>query len=266
MRPAKSVRVKVLELIQLLADTGELDRPMRDLPHRERRAAAGVAVEFRQDESRDAQGLVEMRGHADRLLPRGGVGHQQDLLRLQRIAQALEFLDQRFVNFLAPGGIEILHVDAGLGGRPLRAFAAGLDEIGFARLRPKNRHSDLTRQRHELIDGSRPLQVAGDQHGAAAFLFEQAGELGGRGGFAGAVQAHHQDAGGRIEIERRGVAAEQSGQLIVENLNDLLAGRDAAQDILAERLGLDASDEVLGDLEMHVRLEQGEAHLAPWRH
>ena len=78
-----------LELIELLADAGELDRTLRDLAHRERRAAARVAIELGQNDAGDAQRLVKMRGHADRLLAGGRVGDEQDFLRLQEFLEPL---------------------------------------------------------------------------------------------------------------------------------------------------------------------------------
>ena len=47
----------------------------------------------------------------------------------------------------------------------------------------------------------------------------------------------------------------------MKNLNDLLAGRDAAQHFLAQRFFFDARDETLRDLKIDIRLEQREAHL-----
>ena len=48
----------------------------------------------------------------------------------------------------------------------------------------------------------------------------------------------------------------------MDDLHDLLARREALQDVLAERALLDRSREVLRDLEVDVRLEQGEPDLA----
>ena len=51
-------------------------------------------------------------------------------------------------------------------------------------------------------------------------------------------------------------------QLVVDDLDDLLAGRQALEDLVADGLLADARDEVLDDLEVDVRLEQREADLA----
>ncbi len=47
----------------------------------------------------------------------------------------------------------------------------------------------------------------------------------------------------------------------MEDFDDLLARRHAAEHFRAECLVFDPPDERLGDLEMHVRFQQSEAHL-----
>ncbi len=62
---------------------------------------------------------------------------------------------------------------------------------------------------------------------------------------------------------KRGVGrAEQVDQFIVDDFDDLLAGMDALDDFLAEGLGLDAVDEIAGDLEIDVGFEQRHADFA----
>ena len=52
------------------------------------------------------------------------------------------------------------------------------------------------------------------------------------------------------------------GQLVVDDLDDLLAGREALRHVGAERARPHALDEVLDDLEVDVGLEQREPDLA----
>ncbi len=56
--------------------------------------------------------------------------------------------------------------------------------------------------------------------------------------------------------------AEDLGQLLVDDLDDLLAGVQALQHFSADGPLADARHEVLDDLVVDVRLEQGEANLA----
>ena len=48
----------------------------------------------------------------------------------------------------------------------------------------------------------------------------------------------------------------------MDDLHDLLARRQAPEDVLPERALFHRRGEVTGDLEVHVRLEQGQANLA----
>ena len=55
---------------------------------------------------------------------------------------------------------------------------------------------------------------------------------------------------------------EERDQLVVDDLDDLLAGGQAREHVRADGLLADAGHEVLDDLEVDVRLEQGEPDLA----
>ena len=84
------------------------------------------------------------------------------------------------------------------------------------------------------------------------------------GGFAGALQAGHQNDRGRLrgEFEARRVFAEQRDQLVAHDLDDLLGGRERGQHLGADGLGADVLDQVADDVEVDVGLEQGDANLA----
>ena len=56
--------------------------------------------------------------------------------------------------------------------------------------------------------------------------------------------------------------AEQFGEFVGNDFDDLLAGLDAGDDFRAERLGFDALDEIARDLEIHVGFEQRHADFA----
>ena len=59
-----------------------------------------------------------------------------------------------------------------------------------------------------------------------ALAFELVGQLGGVGGLTGALEAAHHDDGGRVgrHFQPLLAAAHESGQLLVDNLDDHLAG------------------------------------------
>ena len=88
--------------------------------------------------------------------------------------------------------------------------------------------------------------------------------LAGGGRLAGALEAREQDHRRRARRERdadRG-AAHQRRELLVDDLDDLLAGIEPADDVGAEAALLDGRREGLDDLEVDVGLEQRETDLA----
>ena len=74
-------RIEILERVELLAGAEELDRLAGDRAHRQRRAAAAVAVDAGQHDAGDADALVERLGEVDRVLAGERVGDEQDLVR-----------------------------------------------------------------------------------------------------------------------------------------------------------------------------------------
>ena len=97
-----------------------------------------------------------------------------------------------------------------------------------------------------------------------AALLEPRGELAAGGGFAGALQPRHEDDARRLggELEAGGVGAEGGDELVADDFDDLLGGREGGGDFGAEGLGANFFDEVAGDVEVDVGLEEGEADLA----
>jgi hypothetical protein len=162
----------------------------------------------------------------------------------------------------APGRVDD-HDVAALRGRGLDAVAGDRDGIA-ARAAVEDRHVDLAPERLELLDGRRALQVAGHERGLHALLDEQVRELARGGRLARALQAAEQDHGRRLGRERELGAgrAEQLRELLVDDLHDLLAGRQAPEHLLADRALAHCADERLDDAEVDVGLEQGEADLA----
>ena len=129
-------------------------------------------------------------------------------------------------------------------------------------------HLHLLAEHRELLHRGRPPRVErSHQHLAAVALGEPLGELGGGGGFAGALQADHHDGdrGGRVEIDRLGVGAERRDQLVVDDLDHHLAGRDRLDDLDADGALLDLLAERARHIECHVGLEQRAPNLAQRR-
>ena len=118
-------------------------------------------------------------------------------------------------------------------------------------------------ERLELVGGGGPVRVRGDEQRLAAQLDDVLRELGGGRRLARALEADERDDGRAADEAERPVARRQErGELLVDDLHDLLAGGQALEDLGADRTLAHAGDEVLDDLEVDVGLEQGEADLA----
>ena len=174
-----------------------------------------------------------------------------------------ELLHQRLVDVQAPRGVDDQHVLAvarGLLERP----AGDVDRVLVGPLLV-DRRARLGADLDELLDRRRPVDVAGrDRHRRVVLLAQHLGQLGRGRRLARALQAGHQHDGGRARRERepgRG-AAHQLGQLLVDDLDDLLAGVELLAHLDAQAALLHGRRELLDDLEVDVRLEQREADLA----
>ena len=113
-----------------------------------------------------------------------------------------------------------------------------------------------------MVDGGWAMEVAGYEKWRTALRFQQAGQLGGGGGFTRAVEADNKDAGRLVEIELGGVASEQRAEFLVEDFYNLLAGGHAAENGFAKGLLLDLGYEILRNLEVDIGIEQGEPNLS----
>ena len=164
---------------------------------------------------------------------------------------------------MQPAGRVHDHDVAALRGRRLDAVARDGDRVA-ARAALEHGHVDLASERLELLDRGRALQVAGHERGLQALLDEQVRELAGGRRLAGALQAAEEDDGRRLggERELRARGSEQLGQLLVDDLHDLLAGCQAREHLLADRALAHGGDERLDHAEVDVGLEQGEPDLA----
>ncbi len=86
---------------------------------------------------------------------------------------------------------------------------------------------------------------------------EHVAELADRGRLPGALQTDDQDNvwGGSGEAKILAFSAENGHQLLVDDLDDLLARRKRPRDFLAERLLLYCGKEVLDDAKVDVSFE-----------
>ena len=146
-----------------------------------------------------------------------------------------------FVDVEAAGGVDDERVAAHVAGFAAGLLGEALDQRGagglallvaFVEFGLDGLGDDL-----ELLAGGGAVDVDRDQHGAVAALLEPGGQLAGGGGFAGALQAGHQDDRGRLrgELEAGRVFAEQGDQLVADDLDDLLGGRERGERLRCRR-------------------------------
>ncbi len=251
--------MEVLDLVELLADRGELDRLAGDRLDGERSAAARVSVELREDDAVEGDTLLERLRDRDRFLAGHRVEHEQDVRRLRRVAHRAELFHQRLVDVQPARGVEDDDVLA-LAPRLVDSRGHRLDRIG----RREDRDLELAAQLLELLDGGRAGEVGGDERGRVPLLAQEERELRGGRRLARALEAREQDHRRRTAGERelRVAAPHERGQLLVDDAHDLLPGREALRHVGAERPLAHPRDEVLHDLEVDVGLEQREADLA----
>jgi signal transduction histidine kinase len=85
----RTIRVEWFQRVELLTHTNELQGLSRDVPDRNRAASASVAIHLRQDYTGDAQPFVEFIGRFHCILSRHGVGHEQNLHRVELFLELL---------------------------------------------------------------------------------------------------------------------------------------------------------------------------------
>ena len=138
------------------------------------------------------------------------------------------------------------------------------DLHGVALAHLKDRDAELFAHGLELLYRGGTVDVTGDEQRALALFFHERGELCAVCRLAGALQAHQHDHARALggDVELLVLAAHELAQLLVYYLHDHLRRRQAFHDLRALGALGDALHKVLHDLVAHVRLEQGQAHLA----
>ena len=182
--------------------------------------------------------LIEMRGDVDRFLAGGGIEHEQNFLRLDQVAQADQFLHERFVDLQTAGGIENQRV-AIVRAREIAALRARSSEHPFrlsSRKRecrvacrafpagpwpPDDKHPPRRATACGLVScssrASLPLEVVLPEPCKPTIMTQLGLPLRFKPGVFG---------------------AEQIDQFVVDDFDDLLAGLNALDDFLPERLCL----------------------------
>ena len=258
---------ELLDRVHLLAEADEADRLAGDRAHRQRRAAAAIAVHSGQKDAGDADLPVELLGDVHRILTGQAVHDEQRLVRLRNVPDGLDLRHQLLVDVKPAGGVE--HDDIVAAQRRLLLRAPGYGDRILARHDRQGVDADLLPQHGKLMHRGRAACIeGGHQHPLALAVLPAERQLGRGRGLARALKADHQHRRwGRVDLQRRGggVAGKDADQFVMDDLHDLLAGGDRLGDGLAAGLVLDAPDEVAGDGERDVGFQQGDADLAQRR-
>jgi len=72
----ESIRIKDVEILGFFPGADKFDRHAGDRFHRQRRTAAGIAVELGQHQSRERERFVKRLGHIDCFLSQRAIGHE----------------------------------------------------------------------------------------------------------------------------------------------------------------------------------------------
>ena len=124
--------------------------------------------------------------------------------------------------------------------------------------------TDLFTDHLQLLDGSGAVDVAGGKHDFLSLLLQVTGQLGGHGGFAGALQtAEHVNGRDRGRPgQLRQVCAHGRSQLFADNLHDLLGRGKGTEHFLSDTFLGDALDKVFGDGVVDICFKERHADLA----
>ena len=181
-------------------------------------------------------------------------------MRRDRLGDVGHLVHHLFVDVQAAGGIDDHHVVAvGLG--LFDRVPGNLD--GVLDLLTVDGNIRLLAEHLELLDSGRSLQIVGDHQRMAALADQIAAQLGGRGGFATALETgqHDDRRSRRDEVNPRIDRAHQLGQFVVDDLDHDLAGVEALDHLGAQRGFAHVFAELLDDVVVDVGFEQGFAHV-----
>jgi hypothetical protein len=198
-------------------------------------AAARIAVELGHHHAVEGRDRAELPGHVDRVLARHRIDDEQDAVRRDRLLDRRQLGHQLLVDVQAARGVDDQDVLALLR-RPLPRPRGDFDGVGIGAALV-DVGAGLRADLDELLDGRGTVDVAGRHgHGGPVLGMKVPRQLGGRGRLSGALQTGHQDHGGgpRREGDPGAGAAHQRRQLLVDDLDHLLAGVQVADDVLGQ--------------------------------
>ena len=248
---------------KLLADTDKLDWRPGDLAHRKCRAAARVAIELGQDDAGERQRVAKCSRGIHRVLTLHCIDDEKRLDRRHGGMQCCNLLHHRVIDRKPARGVDQHHFVI-VAASPIERRARNRNGR-IARRRRKEIDIDLGRERPELFDRSRPINVAAHQQSFLAHVgTEQSRQLARGRCLAGALQSRQQDHRRRRhrETERRRAAAHERRELALDDADQRLARRERADDLLANGLLAHRGYEIPDHGQRYIGFEQRHAHFA----
>ncbi len=178
--------------LHLLARTHKLDGLGDHGADGEGGTATGVAVELGEHHAVEVEPVVELLGGVHGILTRHGVDHEQRLVGLDGLLQVGNLVHHLLIDGQTAGGIDDDHVIVFLLG-----LADGvLGNLHHVLVAVLGIDIDAHRLGHDLqlLNGGRTIDVAGHQQRLLVLtLLQHLGQLAGKGGLTGTLQARHQD-------------------------------------------------------------------------
>ena len=125
----------------------------------------------------------------------------------------------------------------------------------------EHRNPRLISHDFQLLDSGGTVNIAGYQQRPVALAFQKPAQLGGMGGFTGALQSAHHKHKRRLggEIQAGVGAAHQLCQLLVNNLDNHLSRSQAFHHLRANSSFGHLLSKILGNLIVNVRFQQRQA-------
>src|SRR5881628_3931183 len=127
-----------------------------------------------------------------------------------------------------------------------------------SRLR-EDRDFDLLPELFELVHSGGALDVGGNQERLALVLvLDEEGKLPAGGGFPASLKACHQDHRGvpRLVVDSRINGSHQPRHFLIDDVDELLTGVHALQDLLSQSFDLHPGEEILHHVKRHVGLKE----------
>ena len=253
-----------VEVLESLTGGGEHDRLADDPGDGQRRAAAGVTVEFGEDDPVEADSLLEGHGGVDGILSDHGVDDEERLVGVGHCLDVGSLGHEFLVNAQTTSGVDdddVVELALCLGDGVLGHLDRVADAIaGFG---GEDLHPGPLPDHLQLGDGIGTLEVAGGKHRGVPLRLEPCGELAGQGRLAGTLQTSKHDDRWRILRESDGtrLATQDVDEFLVDDLDDLLGGIERLGQFLTTAAFLDGCDEFLDNTEVDVGLEQRDTDL-----